>query len=247
MRHHTAVQNGLSGGDTGNSFLDSLPRETSEKIWPLLSKIDLTPGLPIARTGERVDRIVFPVRSVISSVTRMRDGSDIEITLIGRDGFHGLQAILGDGASSTEAMVQLADTAYAVPAQAFVDLAKSDDELMRRVLRFAQASIETISQFSGCNRVHMVEERCARWLLMVADRIRSEELSVTHDFLATMLGVRRPSVTLAVGSLERAGMIESRRARIAISDRAKLEEIACECYEQSIAIVKRLMGYTPRA
>ena len=180
--------------ETGNSFLDTLTAKSASSILPMLAETTLEVSRTIAHSGAPIEQVVFPKRSVISAVTRMRDGTDIEVLLIGREGFHGLQAVLGDGISTSEAMVQLADSAYLVPVRDFIKATQNDSALLGRVLRYAQTQIDTIAQFSGCNRLHQLDERCARWLLMVHDRVVSDEIFLTHEFLATMLGVRRAGV-----------------------------------------------------
>jgi CRP-like cAMP-binding protein len=212
-------------------------------LLPRLTTVSLTAGQSIARAGIPIDRVFFPRDSLISAVTRMRDGAGVEVTVCGREGFYGLQAALGDGASSTEAMVQIAGSAYGLRSADFLASLATDSGLEERVLRYAQAVIEGVSQFSSCNRLHPIDERCARWLLMAHDRVDGDEIFLTHEFVATMLGVRRPGVSLAVGSLERAGLIELHRARIVVRDRKGLEDACCECYEVANDAFERLLGF----
>ncbi len=209
---------------------------------PRLATIPLSAGQSIARAGVPIDAVFFPRDSVISAVTRMRDGADVEVTVVGREGFYGLQVALGDGTSSTEAMVQIAGSAYGLRSAEFLASLAADAALTARVLRYAQAVIEAVSQFSSCNRLHPINERCARWLLMAHDRVDGDEIFLTHEFIATMLGVRRPGVTLAVAVLERSGLIELHRARIVVRDRAGLEDASCECYEVANNAFERLLG-----
>ena len=228
---------------TGNAFLDALPDEAAAMLFPLLSMTEMPYKMQIARTGEPIQRISFPKSGVISAVTRMLDGTEIEVTLIGREGFHGLQAILGDGTSTSPAMVQLAGRGYTIPTHQFLDAVAADRELGARVLRYAQSGLETIAQFAGCNRLHELEQRCARWLLMVHDRVGNDDMPLTHEYLATMLGVGRPTVTLTTGAFARAGYIKNKRGSIQILDRDGLEKLACECYGHVGAVLERLMGY----
>jgi CRP-like cAMP-binding protein len=211
-------------------------------LLPRLATIPLSAGQSIARAGVPIDAVFFPRDSVISAVTRMRDGADVEVTVVGREGFYGLQVALGDGTSSTEAMVQIAGSAYGLRSAEFLASLAADAALTARVLRYAQAVIEAVSQFSSCNRLHPINERCARWLLMAHDRVDGDEIFLTHEFIATMLGVRRPGVTLAVAVLERSGLIELHRARIVVRDRAGLEDASCECYEVANNAFERLLG-----
>lgn len=209
---------------------------------PRLTTISLATGQSIARAGIPIDAAFFPRDSVISAVKRMRDGTNVEVTVFGREGFYGLPVALGDGTSSTEATVQIAGAAYGLPRAEFLASLAADSGLAERVLRYAQAVIEAVSQFSSCNRLHPINERCARWLLMAHDRVDGDDIFLTHEYLATMLGVRRPGVSLAVAALERAGLIELHRARIVVRDRTGLEGASCECYEVANYGLERLLG-----
>ncbi len=216
------------------------------KLLPSLLECSLPYKMLISEPGVTLDRISFPKHAVISAVARMRNGTEVEAALIGFEGFYGLQSVLGDGTSATAAMVQLADGGYTIPAEDFVAAIDGDRALNASVLRYAQVSIETIGQFCGCNRLHEIRERCARWLLMVHDRVGRDDMPLTHEFLATMLGVNRPTVSLATAEFARLGYIRNDRGSIVMLDRESLQKIACECYEYANGTLERLMGYRIR-
>jgi hypothetical protein len=166
---------------------------------------------------------------VISLVTLLDAGS-IEAITIGNDGFVGLPVYHGPGQTVTRANCQMPGTTWRMSAADFMKLFPEMPELQRALDRYSQLVIETISQSAACNRIHVIEERCARWLLMSNDRVGSDEIPLTQEFLAQMLGVRRPGVTVAIGILERAGLIAHGRGRITVTNRKGLEAASCECY-----------------
>ena len=233
-------------GTTGNLFLDSLDAETFASLSPHLETAEVTSGVVLTRSREVIKHIVFPLTSAISVVTRMKDGSDVEAMLIGREGFHGLPVVLGDNVSAGEALAQIPGAFLRIATSDFMRCFESDAALRTRTLSYAHATIEMIAQFSACNRLHAINERGARWLLMAHDRADGDTVFITHEFLATMLGVRRPGVSIATAALDQAGYIESHRGRIIIRDRVGLESVSCECYGVVNASLQRIVGYNVR-
>jgi CRP-like cAMP-binding protein len=233
-------------GASGNLFLDSMGAGSAARIFPHLDSLYGSLGTQISNPEVPLEYVWFPVSGVISAVTRMQDGSDVETMLVGREGFYGVHLALGSDKAVNAAMVQLPDTLLRMPSETFKQILSEDPELYQRVLRYAQLTIETIGQFAGCNRLHPVNERCARWLLMAHDRVVGDELLLTQEYLATMLGVRRPGVSVAAGALDQAGAIEYHRGRIRILDRSALESMACECYAVTNDAMQRLLGYSSR-
>jgi len=231
---------------TGNLFLDTLPRGSAESIVPFLEKMDLGLGAKIASAGVPLEYIVFPIDCVVSAVARMRDGSDIEIVVVGREGFYGAQVVLGSNVSANEAMVQIPNALYRMRSADFRKCLDDDGTIRERALCYVGATLDAIGQFSACNRLHAINERCARWLLMAHDRVPGNEISLTHEYLATMLGVRRPGVSVAAAALESAGLIDYHRGRIFIKDRSGLEGASCECYTVANDAIQRLLGYDIR-
>ena len=230
-------------GTTRNLFLDSLPLDSARSLLAYLELSDGPSGKIIAHAGMSIKHVAFPTSGVISAVTRMQDGTDVEVMLFGREGFFGLQIALSRDASGGEAMIQVPHSYLRMGSGDFRQCLLLDPLLNSRVLLYTQVMIETISQFSGCNRLHAINQRCARWLLMAHDRIDGDTISLTHEYLATMLGVRRPSVSLTAEALDRAGVIEYHRGRIIVRDRRGLEAMACECYRVANGALERLLGY----
>ena len=236
----------LKPGFTGNLFLDNLAPESAAVLLPRLVRIKATSGLAIADPGVPLKYVMFPISSIISAVTRMQDGTDVEVTIIGREGLYGFQLALGHDTSATAAMVQIPDSMLRIAGADFRTCLRADQDLSQRVLNYAMVNLETIAQFSGCNRLHPINERLARWLLMAHDRVDGDELLLTHEFLATMLGVRRPAVSLAAAALDQAGVIQYRYGRILIVNRGGLELASCECYMVANSAIERLLGYSIR-
>lgn len=236
----------LRPGATGNLFLDALPAASSAFLIPKLDRVSLPRGTPIASAGKPIEYVVFPVASVISTVMTMRDGSGVEVSLVGRDGFYGLHVALGDERSADDAMVQLPDSGFRIRSADFREALRRDEQLTARVLRYAQCTLVAFAQLSACNRLHPVNERCARWLLMAHDRVDGDELALTHEYLATMLGVRRPAVSVAAAALDEAGLIAYHRGRIVVHNRRGLEAAACECYATVNGACRRILGYDAR-
>jgi CRP-like cAMP-binding protein len=236
----------LKPGSTGNSFLDNLAPHSAALLLPRLVRIKAANGLVIADPGVPLKHVMFPISSVISAVTRMQDGTDVEVTIIGREGLYGLHLALGHDTSATAAMVQIPDSMLRITSADFRTCLRVDPELSQRVLSYAMVNLEIIAQFSGCNRLHPINERLARWLLMAHDRVAGDELMLTHEFLATMLGVRRPGVSLAVSALDQCGVIDSGHGRIRITNRGGLELASCECYTVANNAIERLLCYSIR-
>jgi CRP-like cAMP-binding protein len=175
--------------------------------------------------------VYFPIDCVVSVVTTMSDGSAIETGTVGREGMCGAQVALGSRDTAGRWFCQIPGLAYRLGAPAFVAQYQRDEDLRAIVGRYLDAVIIVLSQQAACNRLHLVAERCARWLLETHDRVGSDEFPLTHEALATMLGVRRAGVSIAAAALQSAGYISYRRGRFAIRDREGLRSAACECYD----------------
>jgi CRP-like cAMP-binding protein len=173
----------------------------------------------------------------------MEDGSVVEVATVGREGLIGVAAVFGAPVSSGEAFVQIASEPAAVMSiEAFRREMDRRGAFHDRVTKYAQAFVHMLMQSVACNGLHSAEERCCRWLLTTHDRVAQDEFALTHEFLAIMLGVRRPTVTLVMAELARAGIVSHVRGRVHIVDRAGLESASCECYRNVRAVFNRLLG-----
>jgi CRP-like cAMP-binding protein len=181
--------------------------------------------------GQTVDTVYFLEDGVCSIVVTMENGSTVEVGIIGRDGFVGLPALLGTGHSSNRSFIQIPGHGHSIKAKVLEEHSQNGSGQLRSVLqRAVQGLFAQTSQNVACNRVHEIEERLARWLLMCRNRLQVDDMPVTHEFLAMMLGTRRSSLTLAAGLLQKAGFIEYARGHVKIKNRDGLEAAACECY-----------------
>lgn len=214
---------------TRNIILRELAPEHVQRITSAAELVTLAGKDPVWEANQPIRNVYFPETAVISLVTLINGGS-IEAITIGNDGFVGLPVFHGPGATVTRANCQMPGTTWRLATATFSGLCSEMPELTLALNRYSQLVIETISQSAACNRVHVIEERCARWLLMSHDRVASDHIPLTQEFLAQMLGVRRPGVTVAIGILERAGLIAHGRGRITVTDRKGLEAASCECY-----------------
>ena len=227
-----------------NAVLAALPPDESRELRPHLTRARLIRGQILIEPGERAEHCWFVEQGFISMVAQVSGGiSGVEVGLIGREGVVGLVPMLsGEALSYNCAMVQMAGEARRVP---LAVLRRTVDRLpvLRRLLMRALAmEMAHVSQSAACNSRHSVGERCARWLLLARDRLDSDELPLTQEFLSLMLAVRRPGVTMALSRLQRAGLIRSHRGVITIVDRAGLKDAACDCYAQILAYEARLGG-----
>ena len=192
---------------------------------PLRLKLDLV------EPGEPIRYLWFPQSGMLSVVNDMQDGkTTIEVGVIGRDGVAGLPLFHGHKTQPLRIMVQVAGEAKRLPAEAFETVIEQAPSLRSVLHTYTLAVLNQAGQQTACNRLHSLEQRCAKWLLTTHDHMDSEELPLTQELLAIMLGVRRPGVTVAAQALQDAGLISYRRGRISITDRLGLEKIACECY-----------------
>lgn len=214
-----------------NSILASISEDELDRLRPHLTLVELKRNQTLHDPGELVETIYFLEEGICSVVSPMEDGSTIEVGMIGHDSFVGLPAVLGTRHSLNRNVIQLPGSGYSIKTRDFEDLcAERAEELREAMLKAIQCFVTQTSQTAACNRVHQIEERLSRWLLMCHDRVQSDSVPITHEFLAIMLGTRRSTVTLAIGMLEKAGFIEHSRGNVKVTNRAGLESAACECY-----------------
>jgi CRP-like cAMP-binding protein len=218
-----------------NRILRSLPAEEYEQMLTHLQYVELGNGEMLSQPNETIEYVYFPLRGTISVVVMMEDGSEVEAGIIGHEGMTGISIALGASSMPLEMMVQLPDGGMRMKAETFREQLKSGGALHKLCLCFTQAFLIQTAQSVACNRVHKLDGRLAKWLLMCSDRVKSNDLKLTHEFIATMLGVRRSGVSVAASSLQANGLIGYTRGRIHILDKQGLEGLACECY----GVVKR--------
>jgi CRP-like cAMP-binding protein len=215
---------------SGNKLLAALPTDLQERLGPHLEPVELPVRHTVYSTGSTIEHIYFPYQGLASLVKIMEDGKAAEIGTIGTEGLVGLPAIFGNGQAPFEVLMQVPGAAHRInPAVLRHEMERS--EVLRRVVfLYTDFFFDHLAQTAACNRLHSLEERCCRWLLTAHDNVHSDIVPLTHEFLALMLGVRRPGVSLAAGILQKAGLIRYRHGRVKIIDRERLEAYACECY-----------------
>jgi CRP-like cAMP-binding protein len=221
-----------------NLILDALPAAQRKALVARMQAVSMPIETVLVRQNEQPKFAHFMTSGIASVVTFMKDGAAAEVGLVGKEGLVEAMHLLGSANSPTTAFIQVEGSALRMPFAELEKEAFSSPTLLRAILDFVQRHNFALTQLAACNGLHEIEERLARWLLMVQDRLDSPRFDLTQEFLAGMLGTRRTSVTLAAGSLQRSGLIEYTRGRIHILDRDKLQSAACECYP----IVRDLAG-----
>jgi CRP-like cAMP-binding protein len=214
----------------GSKILRSLPRKECTKLFAELELVHLKLRQVIHEAGETIKSGYFVNEGIISVLSVQPDGKSVEVGLIGKEGFVGLPLLVGYRTSPTRVVTQGDGSAYRCDAQALKRVIRECPELEKQLHRFGHQLAMQTTQIAACNRLHDVEERLARWILMTADRLPAKELPLTQEFLSQMLGTRRASVTVAAGVLQKARLISYSRGNLIILDRHRLEETACDCY-----------------
>jgi CRP-like cAMP-binding protein len=225
-----------------NRLLAALPPADYARVQPHLQPVTFALGDLVYDAGGPQDFLYFPTTAVISLLYTMEDGSTAEMGLTGNDGVVGIALFLGGDTTPNRAVVQIAGEVLRIPAPRLQAEFKQGGAVQQVLLRYIQALITQISQTAVCNRLHAVEQRLCRWLLLSHDRVHSHELQMTQEFIAHMLGGRRESVTVAAGRLQDAGLIHYARGHIMILDRPGLEATVCECYQVVKQEIDRLFG-----
>ena len=228
-----------------NRLLRAIPADAYARLTAGSEMVSLERGDIIYHPSEPIRRVYFPTNMILSVISIMTNGDRVEVGTIGNEGMGGLPAFLESDSSPFTVFVQVSGEGWVVDARLLLDVAQSSPETRTVLHRFTQSFLNQSAQSAACNRMHSIEERCARWLLMTHDRVGLDAFDLTQEFLADMLGVRRAGVTVVCGALQRAGFIRYRRGHIVILDRAKLEEVTCECYGRVRAEVDRLIGPPP--
>jgi CRP-like cAMP-binding protein len=236
-----------NGVFAGNAILASLKGKDKTLALKAGEIVDFKLRQNVYQPEEQINEAYFPLGAILSVVARMKDGAMIEIGTIGREGMSAIPLVMGSETSANESFCQVPGKAWKMSAETFRTLLTDSHVFREFVNRFLQAYVNMLGQFAACNRLHSVYERCARWLLMTADRVESNEFPLTHEFLAIMLGSRRSGVTVAAAMLQKAGFIHYSHGTITILDRAGLEATTCECYKITADQFGDLLSIRPAA
>jgi CRP-like cAMP-binding protein len=222
----------LSIGPTiKNRVLRALPEADLDRIRPFVQPVALRQRQILHEAGAAIKDVYFIEDGLVSVLTTMADGAAIEVRMVGREGVAGFPYLLGTEILPQQVIVQVRGSALRISAATLRAEFERRGVLRCIVLRFVNAAYAMTSQTAACNRLHSVEQRCARWLLDASDRIGSDTMPMTHEFLSSLLGVRRSGVTVTAGRLQRSGLIRYHRGHLSIVDRQKLERLTCECYQ----------------
>jgi CRP-like cAMP-binding protein len=229
-----------------NHLLNALPVSDYARIAPHLELIPLGLGDVLYESGSKLRYVYFPTTCIISLLYVMEDGASAEIAIVGNEGILGISLFMGGDTTPSRAVVQSAGHGYRLKAELLKDEFGRFGPTMQLLLRYTQALITQMAQTAVCNRHHSVDQQLCRWLLLSLDRLQSNELSMTQELIANMLGVRREGVTEAAGKLQDDGLIRYRRGTISVLDRPGLEARSCECYQVVKTEFDRLLPYVVR-
>ena len=225
-----------------NQLLASLPREVYARLKPHLRIEKMPLKKVLYQANEPITRAYFPISALLSWISLLEDGTLTEIALVGNEGMMGLPLIWGGEFTPNNAIVQFPGEVMVLEKQPLLEEFGRNGAFSKLTFRYMQAMFTQVAQNAMCNRQHTTEERLARWLLSVQDSVQRDELTLTHEFMSKMLGIRRSSVTVSAGILQQAGMIRYTRGRLAILNRQRLEDTACECYQLVQNEYFRLLG-----
>ena len=217
-----------------NRLLAALPKDILQRWLPALEPIDMPLGHVLYEAGVTLSHVYFPISAIVSLLYVMKDGASAEIAVVGNEGIVGVSLFMGGGSTPSRAVVQSAGSGLRLRAQLLKDECDLAGAALHLLLRYTQALITQMAQTAVCNRHHTLHQQLCRWLLLSLDRLQGTELVMSQELIANMLGVRRVGVTEAAQKLQRLGLIDYKRGRIQVLDRAGLEKSTCECY----AVVK---------
>lgn len=224
-----------------NRILSSLPDEERRAVDAQSEDCELESGAVIHEIGDKLQYVYFPLSSLMSMLSVMEDGSAVEVSSVGREGMAGVQLVLGVDRITGRSICQIPGWARRMPAESFSGLFAKNPTFRFLVQRYMLAVFNVSAQSVACNRLHPLTERCAKWLLSTQDRMGADDFRLTHEFLALMLGVRRPGVSIAAATLQNAGLIAYSRGHVTILDRLGLQAASCECYRVTTQEYERLM------
>ena len=229
-----------------NHLLDALPANDFERLASHLELIPMGLGDVLYESGDKLRYVYFPTTSIVSLLYVMEDGASAEIAVVGNEGILGISLFMGGETTPSRAIVQSAGHAFRLRAALLKEEFARYGPTMHLLLHYTQALITQMAQTAVCNRHHSVDQQLCRWLLLSLDRLASNELSMTQELIANMLGVRREGVTEAAGKLQDAGLIRYHRGKIAVLDRPGLEARTCECYQVVKREFDRLLPYVAK-
>ena len=218
-----------------NHILNALPHLERERLFPHLKLVPMPLGGVLYESGAALRHIYFPTNSIVSLLYVMQDGASAEIAVVGHEGAIGVSLFMGGETTPSRAIVQSAGHAYRLTGKRLKQEFSRHGEMLHILLRYTQSLITQMSQTAVCNRHHSLDQQLCRWLLLSLDRLAGNQLQMTQELIANMLGVRREGVTEAAGKLQKLGIIKYVRGKITVLDRPHLERLSCECY----AVVKR--------
>src|SRR6186713_1318598 len=218
-----------------NDLLRSLSVAEMKRLAPHLEPFPMPLGHVVYESGRILDHVYFPTTAIVSLLYVMEDGASAEIAVVGHEGLVGISLFMGGETTPSRAVVQSAGQSFRLAARFLREEFSRSGSMQQLLLRYTQSLITQMAQTAVCNRHHSVDQQLCRWLLLSLDRLSSNQLAMTQELIANMLGVRREGVTEAAGKLQKLGVIDYRRGRITVLDRPKLEQLSCECY----AVVKK--------
>jgi CRP-like cAMP-binding protein len=227
-----------------NWLFHSIPEDAWKRLLPHIEEFDMPLGLVLSESGAKTSYLYFPATSIVSLLYNLENGSSAEIAVIGNEGCVGVSLIMGGNSTLTTAVVQSAGKSYRIKANVILDEFDKGGSVMHLLLRFTQALITQMTQTAVCNRHHSLDQQLCRWLLLSLDRLPGNELVMTQELIANMLGVRREGVTEAALKIQKAGFIKYARGHITILDRLGLENRTCECYQVVKTECARLLPKT---
>ena len=228
--------------DKPPAFLDHLSPATRERLLGQMQPVELEVDLVLYQPRSEIMQAWFPLTAVLSALVVMRSGAMIEVGTVGKEGAVGLPSGETQMSSPNRVIVQIAGKAWRIDVTSLKRLAQKDQQLSELFVNYNQAFVFQVSQSVACNGLHSVQQRCCRWLLMTHDRVEGDHFSLTHEYLAFMLGVRRAGVSEVLQALEQKGLIDNARGRITIVNRKGLEKASCECYQDVRDEYRRLLG-----
>ncbi len=228
-----------------NHLLAALPADVQQRLLVNLELIPLPLGKVLYESGDALHHVYFPIDAIVSLLYVMENGASAEISVVGNEGLIGVAVFMGGESTPSRAIVQSAGYAFRLQGKQFKDEVNRHGEMLHLMLRYTQALLTQMAQTAVCNRHHSIDQQLCRWLLLSLDRLPGDQLSMTQELIANMLGVRREGVTEAAGKLQKLGVIEYSRGHIRVLDRGKLEQLSCECYAVVKKETDRLLFYVP--